>query len=103
MDSTKSKMIVNQINPHSSCPQNPSRWLYLTAMKHWMLTMPKNISKRFYCRSTICCNMIRMLKHFFLPGRTRDFVLLKHHAELPGQLYDRAVPFEDDEKMKDIF
>ncbi len=47
--------------------------------------------------------MIRMLKHFFLPGRTRDFVLLKHHAELPGQLYDRAVPFEDDEKMKDIF
>ena len=47
--------------------------------------------------------MIRMLKHFFLPGRIRDFVLLKYHAELPGQLYDRAVPFEDDEKMKDIF
>jgi len=53
-----------------------------------MLTMHKNISKRFYCRSTMCWDVIRMLKH---------------HAELPGQLYDRAVPFEDDEKMKDIF
>ena len=38
-----------------------------TAMKHWMLTMPKNISKRFYCRSTMCWSMIRMLKHFFFP------------------------------------
>lgn len=47
--------------------------------------------------------MIRMLKHFFFLGRTGDLVLLKHHAGLPGQLYDRAVPFEDDEKMKGIF
>ncbi|RHS38092.1 hypothetical protein DWV55_02590 [Butyricicoccus sp. AF10-3] len=68
-----------------------------------MLTMHKNISKWFYCRSTICWNMIRMLKHFFFLGRTGDLVLLKHHAGLPGQLYDRAVPFEDDEKMKGIF
>lgn len=82
---------MNRLQPEnrrSDTAQNPSRWLYLTAMKHWMLTMHKNISKRFYCRSTMCWDVIRMLKH---------------HAELPGQLYDRAVPFEDDEKMKGVF